>query len=233
MWPRPPMPTMPTFLPGPAFQWRSGDQVVMPAHSRGAVAARSGACGVPDLQGEVFIHDHIGGIAAVVSRRCRPASRCRCPGSRAVLLEYCSRPSRQERTGAAAVDHAADADDIAQLEARDVLADGTDTSDDFMARHGGVAGCPAIPRAPYEVGVADAAVQDLDGDVVDPGSRRSMVSGASAVVGDWAPKALVCMMIPSMKRTSARRESPWACGAGTCGDKPHGDVRMRRRARIA
>ncbi|MNN68459.1 hypothetical protein D3C81_1841710 [compost metagenome] len=44
MWPRPPMPTTPTFLPGPAPQWRSGDQVVMPAHSSGATAA-SCCCG--------------------------------------------------------------------------------------------------------------------------------------------------------------------------------------------
>ena len=39
MCPSPPMPTTPTFLPGPAPQWRSGDQVVMPAHSSGATAA--------------------------------------------------------------------------------------------------------------------------------------------------------------------------------------------------
>ena len=32
---------MPTFLPGPTFQCRSGEYVVMPAHSSGAVAARS------------------------------------------------------------------------------------------------------------------------------------------------------------------------------------------------
>jgi len=41
IWPSPPMPTMPTFLPGPAPQCFSGDQVVMPAHSSGATAARS------------------------------------------------------------------------------------------------------------------------------------------------------------------------------------------------
>ena len=39
------MPTMPTFMPGPTFQWRSGDQVVMPAHSKGAAAARSSPSG--------------------------------------------------------------------------------------------------------------------------------------------------------------------------------------------
>jgi hypothetical protein len=39
MWPRPPSPTTPTFLPWVMFQWRSGDQQVMPAHNSGAVAA--------------------------------------------------------------------------------------------------------------------------------------------------------------------------------------------------
>ena len=36
---------MPTFLPGPAFQWRSGEYVVMPAHSSGAAAAGSSEAG--------------------------------------------------------------------------------------------------------------------------------------------------------------------------------------------
>lgn len=30
------MPTTPTFLPGPTCQWRSGEYVVIPAHSSGA-----------------------------------------------------------------------------------------------------------------------------------------------------------------------------------------------------
>ena len=41
IWPSPPMPTMPTFLPGPAPQCFSGDQVVIPAHKSGAAAAKS------------------------------------------------------------------------------------------------------------------------------------------------------------------------------------------------
>jgi hypothetical protein len=41
MWPSPPRPTTPIRCPGPAFQCRSGDQVVMPAHSKGAAPARS------------------------------------------------------------------------------------------------------------------------------------------------------------------------------------------------
>eukprot|EP01139_Manchomonas_bermudensis_P005045 Amastigsp_a174578_1363.p2 type:complete len:167 gc:universal Amastigsp_a174578_1363:187-687(+) len=39
MWPRPPRPTMPTRMPGPTFQWRSGEYIVMPAQSSGATAA--------------------------------------------------------------------------------------------------------------------------------------------------------------------------------------------------
>ena len=41
MWPNPPKPTTAILLPFPTFQWRSGDQVVIPAQSKGAVAAKS------------------------------------------------------------------------------------------------------------------------------------------------------------------------------------------------
>jgi hypothetical protein len=41
MWPRPPRPTMPTFLPVVTPQWWSGEYVVMPAQSSGAAASRS------------------------------------------------------------------------------------------------------------------------------------------------------------------------------------------------
>ncbi len=36
---------MPTFLPLPAFQWRSGEYVVMPAQSSGAAPAKSSELG--------------------------------------------------------------------------------------------------------------------------------------------------------------------------------------------
>lgn len=36
---------MPTFWPGPTFQCRRGDQVVMPAHKSGAAAAGSSESG--------------------------------------------------------------------------------------------------------------------------------------------------------------------------------------------
>ena len=39
MWPSPPRPMTATFLPGPAFQWRSGEYRVMPAHSSGAAVS--------------------------------------------------------------------------------------------------------------------------------------------------------------------------------------------------
>jgi hypothetical protein len=41
MWPSPPKPTTATLLPLPTFQWRKGDQVVMPAHRSGAAPAKS------------------------------------------------------------------------------------------------------------------------------------------------------------------------------------------------
>ncbi len=41
MWPRPPRPTTARLLPGPAFQWRSGEYVLIPAHSSCAAASSS------------------------------------------------------------------------------------------------------------------------------------------------------------------------------------------------
>ena len=41
MWPSPPIPTTPAFLPLVTPQWRIGEYVVMPAQSRGAAPARS------------------------------------------------------------------------------------------------------------------------------------------------------------------------------------------------
>ena len=45
MWPSPPRPTTPTFLPLVTPQWRSGEYVVIPAQSSGAAPARSRLAG--------------------------------------------------------------------------------------------------------------------------------------------------------------------------------------------
>ena len=50
MWPNPPRPMMATFWSLPTFQWRSGEYVVMPAHSSGAVAARSAPAGTRSVK---------------------------------------------------------------------------------------------------------------------------------------------------------------------------------------
>ena len=56
-----------TLLPGPTFQWRSGDQVVMPAQSSGAAAFRSSP---PEpCSDEFFGDDDLVGIAAVGRHR--------------------------------------------------------------------------------------------------------------------------------------------------------------------
>ena len=44
---------MPTFWPGPTFQWRSGEYVVMPAHSNGAAAARLRFVGMRNTKSSV------------------------------------------------------------------------------------------------------------------------------------------------------------------------------------
>ena len=70
------------------------------------------------------------------------------------------------RAGAARIDHAAHADQIADLVLGDLVANSRDLADDFVARHQRVSGeAPVIARL-VDVGVANAAVQHFDGNVV-------------------------------------------------------------------
>jgi hypothetical protein len=86
----------------------------------------------------------------------------------------------------AAVDHAADADDVADLELRDVAADCGDAADDL------VAGDAGVERAfPFALGVWRSEWQTPQNAMsiatsVLPGSRRSNENGASGVSGDCA-----------------------------------------------
>jgi hypothetical protein len=88
---------------------------------------------------------------------------------------------------AAAVDQAAHADDIADLEAADRIAHRADVADDFVARHAGIQGARPFRPHGVQVGVADAAVGDVDLHVVRPGARRSMAIASTGLSAAWAP----------------------------------------------
>jgi hypothetical protein len=55
MWPSPPRPITPTFLPFVTHQWRMGENVVIPAQSNGAAPASDRVeIGVADASFDVY-----------------------------------------------------------------------------------------------------------------------------------------------------------------------------------
>ena len=69
---------------------------------------------------------------------------------------------------AAGVDHAADADQIADFVLGDIRTDGGNFADDLVARHQRVNGNAPLVAGLMDVGMAHAAVENLDRDVVGP-----------------------------------------------------------------
>ena len=65
----------------------------------------------------------------------------------------------------AGIDHAADADEIADLMTGDIWTNCGDAADDFMTGHAGIYGVFPFVFDLVDVGVADAAVENIDGDV--------------------------------------------------------------------
>ena len=130
MWPSPPRPTTATFLPGPAPQRRSGEYVVMPAHSSGAAAAGSMPSGT--REDEVGVDDDVGGVAALGGGAVAVGAGVGGDHAvEAVLLVAVAAVGAL----AAGVDHAADADAVADVVAGDVGADLGDDADDLVAGH--------------------------------------------------------------------------------------------------
>src|SRR6185437_5022463 len=75
----------------------------------------------------------------------------------------------------ATVDHAADADGVAGLETLHVLADRGDGADDLVARHGWIQCILPFVARRVQVGMADAAIKNVDGHVVR--ARRATLDG--------------------------------------------------------
>ena len=84
--------------------------------------------------------------------------------------------------GHAAVDHAADRDDVADLVPGDLGADRGDLADDLVARDDRVAGAVPVVAAVWRSRVADAGVGDADGDIVGA-ERRGARSPSAAAAG--------------------------------------------------
>ena len=137
-----------------------GEYVVMPAQRRGAAPARSRLEGTRRTKRS--IDDDAVGVAAVGDASEVFVGKVVGEGHvRAELLQA----GLALGTGAVGIDHAADRGEVAGLELGDRGADLGDTADDLMAGDARIDGrhdlAPLIADL-VEIGVADAAEQDLD-----------------------------------------------------------------------
>ena len=79
------------------------------------------------------------------------------------------------RAFAAAIDHAANADEVAGLEFPHGATDCAHAADDFMTGDDGIDGAAPVVAGGVQVAVADAGVEDVDNDVI--GARRAGAEG--------------------------------------------------------
>ena len=154
----------------------------MPAHSSGAAPAGSRPAGT--LRTKRLVHHDLRGVAAV-GRRLAVHLGAVVGEGRALLAELLE-VALAGVAVAAGVDHAADADQVAGLELRHLAPTARHAAHDLVARdHGEDGAAPLVARL-VDVGVADAAEEDVDQHVVRArvaaldGERREGGAGGSA-----------------------------------------------------
>ena len=133
----------------------------MPAHSSGAATSSSMPSGIGDH--EVLGHDDVGGVAALGDGAVTVdgAVGAGVAGEAVLLLAGLAVDAL-----AAGVDHAADADPVADGVLGHVGADLGDDAGDLVAGNQRVGLRAPVAADSVDVGVADAGVLDLDQDVV-------------------------------------------------------------------
>ncbi|PAV70940.1 hypothetical protein WR25_02188 [Diploscapter pachys] len=142
-----------------------------------------------DVENEILGHDDMVGIAAEgvaahhLVRAVIGADEAR--RLAILLLAVVARGAM-----AAAVDHAADAGDVADLELRHVAADRGDATDDLVAGDAGVERPVPLAARGMEIGMADAAIEDVDRDVLGTGIAAFEVEGRERRVGSLGGIAL-------------------------------------------
>ncbi len=120
------------------------------------------------LQHEIPVDDDVIGIAAegvAAHRRVLPVIGADETRTGAILL--LAVPAG--RAGAAAVDHAADADRLADRKARHLAPDGRDAADDLVTGDARIDGSAPLGARGVQVRMADPAEQDVDRDVARTG----------------------------------------------------------------
>ena len=120
-----------------------------------------------DPKGNLFLDDDMSGVATLCGRRAVEFGAV--VGVRDVLLTELLLARLARLALSAGIDEAADAGEVARLEPADFFSGGDNRADDLVARHTRVgSGSPFAPRG-VDIGMADAAVGNLDHDVIRPG----------------------------------------------------------------
>ena len=132
-------------------------------------AARAGSSARWDGEHEALRHDDDVGVAAkgvpAVRRAWAVVGEEGTQRSFAVLLETLAAGIAL----AAGVDEAADADQVTRVELRDLVSDANGAADDLVARQAGVDGVAPIVPDLVPIGMADAAEENLNRNVLCPG----------------------------------------------------------------
>ncbi len=120
-----------------------------------------------DGQDEMLVDDDVGRIAAIgVGALARHMAVIGLGEAvQAILLEILVAMVAMT----AAVDHAADADDLADLGLGDLRSDLGDPADDFVAGDAGKGDARPFAAGAVQIGMADPAIEDVEGDVLRPG----------------------------------------------------------------
>ena len=119
------------------------------------------------LEREALRHHDVAGIAAegVAAEHGVRAVIGGDGAARAILLQSLF----AARAGAAGIDQAADRGEVADLEAGHRIADGEDAPDDLVTGDARILRAWPLAADGVQVGMADAAIEDLDGDVLRTG----------------------------------------------------------------
>ncbi len=121
------------------------------------------------MQRKGFIHDHAVGITAVSHRARDVFIRAVVGENGAAIFAELFEAVLATFAGAAGIHHATDGGDIAFLEFFNMRAGLHDPPDDFVAGHARISGAAPFIAGGVQIGMADAAVKNLDLNIVRAG----------------------------------------------------------------
>ena len=117
-----------------------------------------------DLQHEIILDDD--GLRIAAHRMARRIVGHPVIGADKALLAILLQPFVARCAGLATVNHASYANDVPDAELADLIAHGSDMADDFMSRHAGIQRAVPFSAHLMQVGMANAAIGNGNGDIV-------------------------------------------------------------------